>query len=66
MFSDDNRGGFTLNWGIDTSTANIEVEYVNLAGVQVKELWSFNAIVAALSKKTYVKDGVEQKRLGNC
>lgn len=61
VFSDDNRGGFTLNWGIDTSTANIEVEYVNLAGVQVKELWSFNAIVAALSKKTYVKDGVEQK-----
>lgn len=65
VFCDDNRGGFTLNWGIDTSTANIKVQYVNLDGVEVKEYWSFNAIVNALSRKTYVKEGREQKDWSN-
>lgn len=65
IFNADNRGGFTLNWGIDTSTANIKVEYVNLDGVEVKEYWSFDAIVEALSRKTYVKEGREQKDWSN-
>ncbi len=59
-FCDDNRSGFTLNWGIDTSSANIDVEYVNLEGKLVHEIWSFNAITAALQGLTYVKDGREQ------
>ena len=65
IFNADNRGGFTLNWGIDTSTANIKVEYVNLDGETVKEYWSFDAIVEALSRKTYVKEGREQKDWSN-
>jgi hypothetical protein len=65
VFCADDRGGFTLNWGIDTSTANIKVEYVNLDGETVKEYWSFDAIVEALSRKTYVKEGREQKDWSN-
>jgi hypothetical protein len=65
VFCDDNRGGFTLNWGIDTSTANIKVEYTNLNGEAVKEYWSFNAIVESLSRKVYVKEGREQKDWSN-
>jgi len=65
VFCDDNRGGFTLNWGIDTSTANIPVAYHNLDGKMVYETWSFNAIVEALTTKVYIKDGVEQKAWTN-
>jgi len=61
VFCDDNRGGFTLNWGIDTSTPNIPVAYNNLAGVPVFEKWSYNAIVEALTGRIYVRDGVEQQ-----
>ncbi len=61
VFCDDNRGGFTLNWGIDTSTPNIPVAYTNLAGIPVFEKWSYNAIVEALTGRIYVKDGVEQQ-----
>jgi ABC-type oligopeptide transport system substrate-binding subunit len=60
VFSDDNRGGFTLSWGIDTSSVNIPVTYVNLDGVTVSEMWSYNALIEALVNKTYVKDGAEQ------
>ena len=59
-YSDDNRSGFTLNWGIDTTTANIPVSYVNLDGETVYETWGYNALVMALVGKTYVRDGVEQ------
>ena len=61
VFADDNRGGFTLDWGIDTSTPNIAVAYRNLEGVLVTEKWSYNALIAALNGKVYVRDGVEQK-----
>ena len=37
---------------------------MNLDGVEVKEYWSFNAIVNALSRKTYVKEA-EQKDWSN-
>ena len=59
VFCDDNRGGFTLNWGIDTHNPRIDVEYTNLAGEVVQERWSYNALVMALVGKVYVKDGVE-------
>lgn len=65
VFSDDNRGGFTLNWGIDTSTPNIPVAYHNLAGQLVFEKWSYNAIVEALTGRIYVKNGVEQQSWTN-
>ncbi|OHE40548.1 MAG: hypothetical protein A2Y16_01300 [Tenericutes bacterium GWF2_57_13] len=61
VFADDNRGGFTLNWGIDTSTPNIPIAYNNLDGVPVFEKWSFNAICEALTGRIYVRDGVEQE-----
>lgn len=60
VFCDDNRGGFTLNWGIDTSTPNIPVAYHNLDGNLVFEKWSFNALVEAITGRIYIKDGVEQ------
>jgi hypothetical protein len=59
-FTDDNRSGFTLDFGIDTTTANIPLAYRNASGQMVYELWSYNAIVSALSGKVYVKDGMEQ------
>jgi ABC-type oligopeptide transport system substrate-binding subunit len=59
-YSDDNRGGFTLNWGIDTTTANIPVSYVNLDGETVYETWGYNALIEAMVGKVYVRDGVEQ------
>lgn len=60
VFNDNNEGGFTLNWGIDTHTANIAVTYMNLEGVEVSEIWGFNALVAALQGSIYVRDGQEQ------
>lgn len=59
VFADDNRGGFTLNWGIDTSTANIEVLYETVDGVRHLEMWSYNAIVSALNGTVYIEDGAE-------
>ena len=58
-YSSDNRSGFTLNWGIDTSVAEINVVYENIDGELVKELWSFDAIVSALNGEIEVADGME-------
>lgn len=58
-FTDDNRGGFTLDWGIDTSSANIEVTRENRSGEEVTELWSFNALTSALGGEVEVEDGEE-------
>ena len=60
VFNDNGAGGFTLNWGIDTHTANIPVTFINLEGVEVTEVWSYNALVAALQGNVYIKDGNEQ------
>lgn len=60
VFSADNRGGFTLNWGIDTSTPNIPVVYTNGEGKLVAEKWSYDALFEALNGKTYIQDGVER------
>lgn len=59
-FNDDNRSGFTLDYGIDTTSANIPIAYRNASGHMVYELWSYNAIVSALNGKVFVKDGMEQ------
>lgn len=60
VFADDNRGGFTLNWGIDTSTANIPVTYFDFEADEfVNEIWSFNALVSALNGTVTVVDGQE-------
>lgn len=60
VFASDNRGGFTLNWGIDTSKAEIDVTYRKPGTtVDVTEKWSFDAIQAVLTGTVYVKDGVE-------
>jgi ABC-type oligopeptide transport system substrate-binding subunit len=59
VFSSDNRGGFTLNWGIDTTVPEIEVTYTNNAGQLVKEIWSYDAIVSALNGEVVVVDGRE-------
>jgi ABC-type oligopeptide transport system substrate-binding subunit len=60
VFNDDNKGGFTLNWGIDTHTPNIAVTYTNLEGVEVSEVWGYNALTAALNGNVYIKDGMQQ------
>ena len=62
IFAEDNRGGFTMDWGIDTSTANIEVTYENLDGETVTEMWSFDALASALNGTTYVLAGQESTR----
>ncbi|MFU8792702.1 MAG: peptide ABC transporter substrate-binding protein [Acholeplasmataceae bacterium] len=58
-YTSDNRSGFTLNWGIDTNIPEIEVTYTNAEGVTLTEIWSFNAIMAALNGDAYVVDGQE-------
>ena len=55
----DNRGGFTLNWGIDTSVPEINVSYENFEGKLVKELWSFDALITALNGEVKVAEGKE-------
>ena len=61
VFNDDNKGGFTLNWGIDTHSVNIPVVYFNNnIGETVSEFWSYNALVAALNGNVYIRGGVEQ------
>lgn len=59
VFASDNRGGFTLNWGIDTSIPEIELTYTNFDGVLVTEIWSFDALITALSGPVTVVDGRE-------
>ncbi|MDY0138176.1 MAG: ABC transporter substrate-binding protein [Candidatus Izemoplasmatales bacterium] len=59
VFCDDNRGGFTLNWGIDTTTANVPVQYFDYEGVYHNEMWSFNAITSALNGLVYLQNGEE-------
>jgi ABC-type oligopeptide transport system substrate-binding subunit len=59
-YCSDNRGGFTINWGIDTSIAEIPVVYKNESGKLVKELWSFDAISSVLNGKVEVVNGAEK------
>ncbi|MFO7969610.1 MAG: hypothetical protein R6U15_05855, partial [Candidatus Izemoplasmatales bacterium] len=68
IFCDDDRGGFTLNWGIDTSTAEIPVKYETydyddegeITDTHYHyEMWSFNAITSILNGQAFIQDGEE-------
>lgn len=59
-YRDDNSTGFTMNWGIDTWTPNIEVTYTNYNNDTITEIWSYNALERALREEVYIKDGVVQ------
>jgi ABC-type oligopeptide transport system substrate-binding subunit len=68
VFADDNRGGFTLNWGINTSDAVIPVKYLTydydedgnpIETFYHNEMWSFNAITSVLNGQKYIIDGEE-------
>jgi ABC-type oligopeptide transport system substrate-binding subunit len=59
-YCSDNRSGFSLNWGVDTSIAEIEVTYVDPAtDAEITEMWSFDSIYEVLNGEVYVVDGVE-------
>ena len=58
-YSTDNRSGFSLNWGIDSSVAEIEVIYTTFDGVRHREMWSFDAIASALNGEVYLSEGAE-------
>jgi hypothetical protein len=71
IYSDDNRSGFLMNWGFDTSTANIEVKYLahnyNQYGDVIKtnyhyEIWSYNAIASVLNGEIFIQDGKEANK----
>lgn len=49
-YCSDNRGYFTLNWGIDTTKPEILYD---------GELWSFDALQSALNGEVYVRNGME-------
>lgn len=57
QFRDDQKM-YPLNFGIDTSTANIEIKYINVDGDYVYEIWSFNAMCEALKGEVVIIDGV--------
>ena len=68
MFCQDNRSGFTMNYGIDTSTANIAVKYMTYDyddfGIITNtyyhhEMWSFDAIASVLNGKVEIINGEE-------
>lgn len=58
-YSSDNRSGFTINWGIDTSVADILVEYTDYDGNPVSEIWAYDGIVSALNGEIFIIDGEE-------
>lgn len=58
VYASDNRGGFTFNWGFDTSKAEIQVTY-EWQGETVTEFWSFDAIQMALNGEVFLVDGAE-------
>jgi ABC-type oligopeptide transport system substrate-binding subunit len=58
VYASDNRGGFTFNWGFDTSAPVIDVTYT-LGGRTVTEKWSFDAITMALNGPVKVLNGRE-------
>ena len=58
-YSSDNRSGFSFNWGIDTSIAEIVVDYTDYLGVRHSEIWSFDAISTILNGLMYIENGEE-------
>lgn len=64
IFCSDNRSGFLLNWGYDSSVAEIEVRWEE-DGVEKLELFSFNGIYEALNGKVFLKDGNKISEYGS-
>ncbi|MGD9910553.1 MAG: hypothetical protein AB7U79_08145, partial [Candidatus Izemoplasmatales bacterium] len=59
-YSDGYFGDQMMNFGTDTSSANIPVVYQNLDGKTVYETWSYNTLIEALLGKTYVDQGIHK------
>ena len=59
LYCSDNRSGFLLNFGYDTSLAEIEVSYTDMYGELKHEIWSFDAIASALYGEVYIQEGEE-------
>ena len=55
-FITDNRSGFLLNYGYDSSVAEIEVKWTE-NGRDYLEVFSFDAIYELLNGKVFLKDG---------
>ncbi|MGI6787508.1 MAG: ABC transporter substrate-binding protein [Acholeplasmataceae bacterium] len=66
VFITDNRSGFLLNWGYDSSVPEIEVRWREVEGGEERlELFSFDAIVELLNGKVYLKDGHKISEYGS-
>ena len=55
----DNRSGFFVNPGVDTSKAEIEVIYYDVDGYKRIEMWSLDAIASALEGEVFLINGEE-------
>ncbi|MFA5693582.1 MAG: ABC transporter substrate-binding protein, partial [Acholeplasmataceae bacterium] len=58
VFSSDNRGGFTINWGFDSSLPEIKVTWTE-DGEEKTEIFSYDAIVSALNGDIDIVNGME-------
>ena len=58
-YSSDNRSGFTINWGFDSSVADIEIIYYDFEGNRHREMWAYDAICSALNGEIFLIDGEE-------
>lgn len=60
VFSSDNRGGFTINWGFDSSLPEIKVTWTDETTKEERtELFSYDSIVSALNGKVTIENGME-------
>lgn len=64
VFISDNRSGFLLNWGYDSSVAEIEVRWEE-DGRERLELFSFDGIYEMLNGKVFLKDGNKLTEYGS-
>jgi hypothetical protein len=58
-YSSDNRSGFTINWGFDSSLVDVEVIYYDIDGNRHREMWAYDAICSALNGEIFLVDGAE-------
>ncbi|MDY0295087.1 MAG: DUF5011 domain-containing protein [Acholeplasmataceae bacterium] len=60
VFSSDNRGGFTINWGFDSSLPEIKVTWdhdFNANTAPITKYFSYDAITTALNGKATIANG---------
>ena len=60
VFSSDNRGGFTINWGFDSSLPEVPVTWDDDNDPETPDVtwyFSFDALVTALNGKATIVDG---------